>query len=143
WVGRRTLRVEDYGKVAATFVDTHTKRALRIIPRREARSMAAAFAPEARNKWEALRLGYQRMPDDLLLTVQVVTLAASIEWIVSRAGRRAACEICGEEIINEREIIRDGSVLCRACAGPAYYLIEAPAWSRTVEAQSPVVCHTA
>src|SRR5439155_26987565 len=24
WVGRRTLRVEDYGKVAATFVDTHT-----------------------------------------------------------------------------------------------------------------------
>ena len=100
WVGRRTLRVEDYGKVAATFVDTHTKRALRIIPRREARSLAAAFAPEARNtcpersrrKWEAQRLGYQRMPDDLLLTVQVVTLAASIEWIVSRAGRRAACQ---------------------------------------------------
>jgi formylmethanofuran dehydrogenase subunit E len=24
WVGRRTLRVEDFGKVAATFVDTQT-----------------------------------------------------------------------------------------------------------------------
>jgi len=32
WVGRRTLRVEDYGKVAATFADTETGRTLRIAP---------------------------------------------------------------------------------------------------------------
>jgi hypothetical protein len=39
-VGHRTLRVEDYGKVAATFVDTHTERTLRIVPQLEARSRA-------------------------------------------------------------------------------------------------------
>ena len=32
-VGGRTLRVEDYGKIAATFVDVKTERALRVAPR--------------------------------------------------------------------------------------------------------------
>ncbi len=32
WLGRHTLRLVDYGKVAATIVDTHTERALRIRP---------------------------------------------------------------------------------------------------------------
>ena len=32
WVGRRTMRIEDYGKMAATFVDTVTARAVRITP---------------------------------------------------------------------------------------------------------------
>ena len=31
-VGHRTLRVEDYGKVAATCIDTQTGRALRLAP---------------------------------------------------------------------------------------------------------------
>jgi hypothetical protein len=29
--------------------------------------------------------------------------------------------VCGEEIINEREVHRAGDVLCRGCAGEAYY----------------------
>ena len=33
-IGHRTLRVEDYGKVAATFVDLATAAAIRIVPRR-------------------------------------------------------------------------------------------------------------
>ncbi len=37
WIGRRTLRVEDYGKLAATFIDTVTQRAVRIVPRSSAR----------------------------------------------------------------------------------------------------------
>jgi formylmethanofuran dehydrogenase subunit E len=129
WVGRRTLRIEDYGKVAATFVDTLTEQAVRIAPRRDARQLVRAYAPEARNKWEAQLLGYQRMPADQLLTVQPVQLKLSIRRIVSRAGVKVACEICGEEIINEREIIRDGSRMCKACAGEAHYLmpLEVPA----------------
>ena len=63
WVGRRTLRVEDYGKSAVTFVDTHTDRAVRISPRPEGRELAGRYAPEAGNRWEAMLFGYQRMPD--------------------------------------------------------------------------------
>jgi formylmethanofuran dehydrogenase subunit E len=125
WVGRRTMRVEDYGKVAATFVDTETERAVRIVPRSDARQRASDYAPEARNKWEAMLLGYQRMPASELLSVWPVRLKTPLEKIVSRAGIKALCELCGEEILNEREVVQEGMTLCRACAGQAYYSVTA------------------
>lgn len=137
WVGRRTLRIEDFGKVAATFADTETGRAVRIAPRQSVRSLAARFAPEAHDRWEAQLFGYQRMPDEQLFAWQPVTLTAPIARIVSRAGLRAVCERCGEEIMNEREVFHDGRTLCRACAGAAYYVVTgspagtpAPGWRR-------------
>lgn len=123
WVGQRTLRVEDYGKVAATFVDTQTQRALRIVPRGEARRLARAYAPEARNRWEAMLLGYQAMPGDELFSVQPVQLSIPVEKLMSQAGCKAQCERCDEEIINEREVYVEGSVLCRSCAGEGYYQV--------------------
>src|SRR5512143_3671048 len=39
-VGSRTLRILDFGKVAATFIDTRTDETIRIVPRREARELA-------------------------------------------------------------------------------------------------------
>lgn len=125
-VGQRTLRIEDYGKVAATFVDTRTGRAVRIAPRAGVRALARAYAPEARNQWEAQLLGYQRLPDELLLSAHAVQLRTPIEQIISRPGLKALCEICGEEIMNGREAHRDGSTLCRACAGEAYYQLVMP-----------------
>lgn len=125
WVGRRTLRVEDYGKVAATFVDTHTGRAVRIAPRPEARLRSHTYAPEARHAWEANLLGYQRMPAAELLNAHIVQLRAPLEQLLSRAGQKALCEVCGEEIMNEREVLSAGQTLCRACAGESYYLLPA------------------
>jgi formylmethanofuran dehydrogenase subunit E len=121
WIGRRTMRVEDYGKVAATFVDTQTERAVRLVPRPEARELARSLVPDARNKWEAQLLGYQALPAGELLSVQAVHLKTPVDKIISRAGRKALCEMCGEEILNEREIVQEGCVLCRACGGRSYY----------------------
>ncbi|RIK34068.1 MAG: formylmethanofuran dehydrogenase [Chloroflexi bacterium] len=121
WVGRRTLRVEDYGKIAATFVDTRSGAAVRIAPHPLARQTAHNYAPEADGGWEAMLHGYQRMPVEELLVAQHVQLVASVEEIVSHAGRRVNCDRCGEEIINQREVLRNGLLLCRACAGEAYY----------------------
>jgi formylmethanofuran dehydrogenase subunit E len=121
WVGHRTMRIEDYGKVAATFVDTLTHRTVRIIPQTQARLLAREYAPEARSTWEAQLLGYQRMPAQELLSIQAVQLKTSVEHIVSRAGKWVICENCGEEIMNEREIVREGTVLCTSCAGQSYY----------------------
>lgn len=121
WVGRRTLRVLDFGKVAATFIDTFTGRAVRVLPGPRSRKLARTYAPEATSRWEAYLLGYQRMPDEELLVAQEVVLAVSLEKLLSKDGYRVTCQICGEEIINEREVIREGSVLCRGCAGERYY----------------------
>ena len=70
WVGRRTLRMVDYGKTAATFADTRIDTAVRLHPHTNIRQLAPEYAPEARNRWEAYLLGYQRMPDDLLVAIQ-------------------------------------------------------------------------
>lgn len=131
WVGRRTLRVEDLGKVAATFVDTHTTRAVRISPRPGCRDLARRYAPEGRNKWEMQLLGYQRMPVEALLTAQAVQLKVPIAQLVSRPGLKTLCEVCGEEVMNAREVTRDGQTLCRACAGDGYYWLTAdfPVWA--------------
>lgn len=125
WVGRRTMRIEDYGKVAATFIDTETGHALRIVPRDGCRQAAAAYAVSAANKWEAQLLGYQRMPADLLFSVQPVQLNTPVASLLGRPGQKAICDSCGEEIMNQREILRGGMALCRSCAEGGYYSLTA------------------
>jgi formylmethanofuran dehydrogenase subunit E len=120
-VGRRTMRVLDFGKVAATFVDTQTGRAVRIVPSQASRQRARDYAPAATTRWEAYLLGYQCMPDAKLLEIQEVALTMSLDKILSKDGYRVNCDMCGEEIINEREVIQDGLTLCRVCAGERYY----------------------
>lgn len=120
-VGGRTLRVEDYGKIAATFVDVKTERAVRVAPRVDVRERARDYAPEQKRRYFAMLHGYQRMPDAELLSFERVVLATPVADIVSRAGARAICEKCSEEIINEREVVREGVTLCRSCAGGGYY----------------------
>lgn len=124
WVGRRTLRVEDYGKAAATFIDTLTGEAVRIIPQHASRQRALEFAPEAADKWHAMLISYQHLPDADLFAVRAVRLTMPLERLISRPGYRVTCQACGEEIINEREVCIAGRVLCRACAGHPYYLAE-------------------
>jgi formylmethanofuran dehydrogenase subunit E len=120
-VGSRTLRILDFGKVAATFTDIYTETSIRIFPQREVRLVAANYAPNASSKWEAMLLGYQVMSMSDLFVVQRVKLNMPLSEIISRPGRKAICEICGEEIINGREVVNNGVVQCIACAGESYY----------------------
>lgn len=116
WLGRRTMRLIDHGKVAATFVDTRTRRAVRIHPRPQVRTEAWRYAPNAKTRWHACLEGYRIMPDDVLLDAQWVELTLDLDRLISRPGVRTECQVCGEEIINEREVTLDGMILCRGCA---------------------------
>jgi formylmethanofuran dehydrogenase subunit E len=120
-VGGRTMRIMDYGKVAATFVDVREGGAVRIHTHPDSRSRARHYAPMASDNWHSYLIGYQWMPWEELLVVEPVELAISMQSIISRPGVRAYCDQCGEEIINEREVRSGGRVLCRSCAGKAYY----------------------
>jgi formylmethanofuran dehydrogenase subunit E len=122
-VGRRTMHILDFGKIAATFVDRETLKAFRICPNPEARRLAKHYAPDASDDWHAYLLGYQVMPEQDLLIVQPVRLTISLEAIISHEAIRALCDRCGEEIYNEREVRSSGLTLCRACAGEVYYTI--------------------
>ena len=120
-LGHRTLRIEDYGKVAATFANITTAKAIRLAPQREIRRQAFAFAPGESRRYFAQLYAYQVMLNDELLSIQEVKLNTSLEEIFSRPGVRVNCDVCGEEIMNEREILQNGLTLCRMCAEGGYY----------------------
>lgn len=134
-MGHRTLRLADYGKIAATFVDVKTETAVRVAAQLDIREKAIHYAPEEKKRYFAQLAGYQKMPDTELLTIQPVRLTTPVRQIVSRAGVRVNCAACGEEIINEREVLRDGQPYCVACAGSAYYAPEELLF--VVEARTP------
>jgi formylmethanofuran dehydrogenase subunit E len=119
WLGRRTMRLFDYGKVAATFVDTRTEQAMRIAPHPEARKRAREMLPFM-SKWQAYLEGYQLLSEEELLVVREVRLEFSLSSLISHVGARALCQSCGEEIINGREVVQGGQVLCLGCVGDAY-----------------------
>ncbi len=122
-VGHRTLRVEDYGKTAAVFIDTKTERAIRVAPALNIRQQACEFVPEESRHYFAQMQAYQIMPDEVMFNTQEVTLTVSIQSIVSKSGLRVNCDVCGEEIMNEREVHQNGMTLCHTCAHGGYYRV--------------------
>jgi formylmethanofuran dehydrogenase subunit E len=123
-VGHRTLRVEDLGKVAATFTNLKNESSLRLAPRLDVRTRALAYAPEEKRRYFAQLQGYQVMPDEEMFIFQCVELRTPASVIISHQNARAVCSNCGEEIINECEVVQEGLVLCRTCAHGGYYLVK-------------------
>lgn len=121
-IGHRTMRVEDFGKIAAVFVDTQTGKSIRIAPALDVRKRANKYAPVGESRRYFIQLhGYQIMPLSEMFFTEEVDLCIPVKEIVSRPGVRINCDACGEEIINERQVQHASTLLCRACAGQAYY----------------------
>jgi formylmethanofuran dehydrogenase subunit E len=124
-VGRRTLKIMDFGKVAATFLDTQTGEAVRIWPRSDVREASRSLLPEAPSRWHAQLEAYQCLPDADLLVSAKVSLQLSEHELLGVPGCRILCSQCGEEIMNRREVVIGGRVLCRGCAGDNYWVRQA------------------
>jgi formylmethanofuran dehydrogenase subunit E len=120
-LGKRTLKYRDYGKMAATFVDTQTQRACRVVALESARERARAYTPPDLEKHQAELIAYQQMPDAELFNVYHVAVAISEFDQPGHPLRRVECACCGEGINDGREIVRAGETLCRACASGTYY----------------------
>jgi formylmethanofuran dehydrogenase subunit E len=120
-LGKRTLKYVDYGKLAATFLNTGTNEAARIVALDEARDAADRCFPEIASKYDRQLRAYKLLPDDDLFKVERVAVNVATEDQPGRPVSRIPCDQCGEGINDRREIIREGRALCRACAGDAYY----------------------
>jgi formylmethanofuran dehydrogenase subunit E len=119
-VGKRTMRVEQLGKIAATFVDLETEEALRLHPAAEARTLATEQFPDL-PRWEAQLKAYQTLPASTLLVVTPVNVGDVPRWLAHEEARRLTCDACREEVSAGYEVIRDGRTLCGTCAGTNRY----------------------
>ncbi|MEW6131242.1 MAG: FmdE family protein [Acidobacteriota bacterium] len=120
-LGKRTLKYHDYGKLAATFLNLKTEEAIRIVALDSARDAADQAFPEIANKYQRQLQAYKILPDEKLFKVERVKVSVPIEDQPGRPVSRVICEACGEGINDHREIIKDNRVLCRPCAGDAYF----------------------
>lgn len=120
-VGHRSLRIEDYGKIAATFIDLKTGQAVRVHPVAGVREVARKYFPLERKAYFSQLKGYQTIPDHELLGIQWVRVERDLRQLMGSPRQRACCRRCGEEIINGREIFAEEITICAACAGHSYY----------------------
>ena len=115
-LGKRTLKFLDYGKMAATFVNTETQQAVRVLAKDDARALAPVYVQDAANPREAQKQAYRIMPDDALFTVKPVSLQVPAQEMPGYRGDRVQCAECGEGINFQRQVERDGRTLCIPCA---------------------------
>lgn len=119
--GKRALKFRDWGKVAATFVDVDTGRAVRVAAREDSKALARSMHPEISDKNQQQMLAYRELSDEQMFQTQWVRVALPPEEFPGYKGERIVCENCGEGINFRREVRREGRILCRGCAGENYY----------------------
>jgi len=120
-LGKRALKFRDWGKMAATFIDLETGKAIRIAAKESSKKLAREMHPELESKNQQQMLAYREMKDDDLFSTQWVKVELPAEEFPGYKGERIVCAECGEGINFRREVERDGRVLCKACAGGRYY----------------------
>ncbi len=120
-LGKRSLKYLDYGKVAATFVDLETERAVRIVARDDSRAKAKAMFPELSDPAKQQLEAYKVMDDAELFIRRRVRVKLRPEDLPGRPRSRVTCDQCGEGVNDGRERRVSGRVLCRNCAGESYY----------------------
>ncbi len=121
-LGRRTLKYMDYGKVAATFLNTESGMAVRLAALDSSRALADARYPQIESKKERQLRAYREAADSELFKVERVSVAYGEMDAPGRPRARVMCVKCFEGINDGREErAANGDVLCRPCAFGGYY----------------------
>jgi formylmethanofuran dehydrogenase subunit E len=120
-LGKRSLKFLDYGKMAATFMNLQTGKAVRVLAREESREVAVARFPEIEDRHEAQLAAYKVMPDSELFEMARVRVDVKPEDMPGRPHGRVCCDRCGEYVQDRREVHVEGKKLCRPCAHGGYY----------------------
>lgn len=115
-LGKRTLKFLDYGKMAVTFVDTETRRAVRVLAKDDARNLVPLYVQEAANSRDAQKQAYRIMPEAALFAVKPVAVEVSAQEMPGYRGKRVQCAECGEGINFNREVEIGGRTLCIPCS---------------------------
>lgn len=111
--GKRTMKVLDYGKMAATFINLESGKALRL---------ASTFGSKDGQVENNSTPDFASAADEDLFVIQEVSVALRPEDLPGKPVRKAVCACCGEKVMDGREVERDGQTFCKPCsAGATYY----------------------
>jgi formylmethanofuran dehydrogenase subunit E len=120
-MGKRALKFLDYGKVAATFCDLVEDRAVRVVALESSKQKAKEMFPEIANRNEQQMRAYRLLPPGELFAHRWVRVRVGPEDLPGFKGPRMVCQVCGEGINFARHVQAGEKILCRPCAGGAYW----------------------
>jgi len=119
--GKRTMKIFDYGKMAATFVNLKTGKAVRIVLKGKDRNQQLENEEAGNSPHTNL---YAMMPDEDLFKITQVSVDLKPEDLPGKPLQIVVCSVCGERIMDKREVYRGGDILCKPCAeGARYYAL--------------------
>ncbi len=113
-IGRRSAKLVNYGKMAATFINTDSDVAYRVSVRH--------VDPNARHDKAVLRR-MLHAPDVELLAWKKVAVSLKQEDLPGKPQRTVDCVRCGEKVFDGREVQDDRGALCQSCAHGGYYKV--------------------
>ena len=122
-VGKRALKLRDWGKMAATFLDLQaplgddTYKGLRVVALESSKDRARELYPDLPRNEQQMR-SYRELPDADLFSEQWVRVPLPPSEFPGFKGERALCSRCGEGINFDRFVDRAGARLCLPCAAP-------------------------
>lgn len=139
-LGRKTLKLQDYGKNAATFcllgeenssngvrdraAPAVVCKAVRVCLSEKLDVCIARYAREQglnpEEKETRIHAVLNLATEDFLCLTPV-TLEFSRSDLPGKPWRKVICEVCGERVIDGKDMEKDGKIICRACAAGAYY----------------------
>lgn len=128
-VGKRALKLRDWGKMAATFVDLEARvgetdeyKGVRIAALESSKDRARELFPELAKNEQQMK-AYREMPDAELFSEEWVQVPLPPSEFPGYKGQRVLCASCGEGVNFDRFVEVDGARFCLACAEPgrAYY----------------------
>jgi len=113
-IGRKRFKLVDYGIMAATFVDLAKNKAIRIGPK-----ITSQQPKEGKDKIEF----WKNIPIEDVFSIQNVKVDLLPGDLPGDAVKTVICEKCGEKVHDGKQVIENGSVLCRHCVHGAYYSV--------------------
>src|SRR6266581_1494931 len=97
-LGKRALKFLDFGKVAATFCDLQTDRAVRVVAVESSKVRAKELFPEIADKNQQQMTAYRSMPLEELFQHQWVRVQLDPQEFPGYKGARRVCAVCHEGI---------------------------------------------
>lgn len=113
-VGRRRVKMRDYGKTAMSFLDLKSGRAFRV-------SVKTSDRPPHHSPKEEQIAFWERYADEDAFDCREVMIELPASELPGPPARVVKCHACGEDVLDAKDVLKDGLPHCRACAEGAYY----------------------
>ena len=109
--GKRTMKIREYGKMAATFINLETEKAVRVSVKADKNTDAGKMDPP----------DMATAPEKMLFDIADVKVVMTPEEMPGKSMRRTICGCCGEYVLDGRESECEHGSFCRPCVEKENY----------------------